>query len=663
MALYRAPRVFEQVFNLENFIDVSVLQSFIGFAQLSASNVFQRVTTFASDVIIATRLTVTDLNVLNTFLGYDTNIFSGIKAPLQAQIDSVIAGGIIQSTVSVADTKTLDAGSAASVKNIGTSISANLEFSIPRGPIGPTGDVGGTGSIGPTGCTGAIGPIGIQGYQGLTGPIGPTGPTGQIGPIGIQGYQGLTGPVGPTGDRGLIGPMGATGVPGSSTNTGSTGNTGPTGCTGPMGLPGTAVGTGATGATGCTGAQGDQGIQGPQGNPGPQGNKGSTGPSGKDGKNGSDGSSFDGGAFLASSALAFVISGIVGTAIIAFMGASTLADSVSKLGYATIIWVDSKVQFFTAYGIPYEGSQKCAASLTLQYPAGNAVILSNFPDTNSYFGNTVDFNQDISVKGKIVNTDSNSSLDIKSTSADLNLSSTSASVNIFGATEIALNAPSILAGGYLLCNDISGIAVHDTLNLWHDNVNCNKTFKVSTISEQYDANGLPLNLTLTHPKVVVNNKMHLNELRPVNAGDTLDISHNIVSVLGSLQTDTINSTHQLLLNTPTTLTIGHDNVKVPVRLQCDRIGTSSTIPVTIPPTESTLTIQHDNVVFNHALKVNSINSIGTSDTIKIIGKTIVIGDPSGSSDVLIYGNVSFIERQNAAAFWNEVNGYFQQNDI
>ena len=42
MALYRALRVFEQVFNLENYLDVNALQSFIGYAKLSASNVFER---------------------------------------------------------------------------------------------------------------------------------------------------------------------------------------------------------------------------------------------------------------------------------------------------------------------------------------------------------------------------------------------------------------------------------------------------------------------------------------------------------------------------------------------------------------------------------------------------------------------------------------------
>ena len=90
MALYRAPRVFETTFNLENYLDVNALQSFIGYAKLEASNVFERTTTFLQDVIVTARLTVTDLNVINSFLGYEINIFGGIKAPLQAQIDGII---------------------------------------------------------------------------------------------------------------------------------------------------------------------------------------------------------------------------------------------------------------------------------------------------------------------------------------------------------------------------------------------------------------------------------------------------------------------------------------------------------------------------------------------------------------------------------------------
>ena len=104
MALYRAPRVFEQVFNLENYLDVNALQTFIGYAKLSASNVFERSATFLSEVIVTARMSVTDLNVINTFLGYEVNIFSGIKAPLQSQIDGIIAGGTYTSTISIADT-------------------------------------------------------------------------------------------------------------------------------------------------------------------------------------------------------------------------------------------------------------------------------------------------------------------------------------------------------------------------------------------------------------------------------------------------------------------------------------------------------------------------------------------------------------------------------
>ena len=79
MALYRAPRVFETTFNLENFLDVSQLQTLIGYAKLSASNVFERSATFLQEVIVTARLSVTDLNVINTFLGYEINIFQESK--------------------------------------------------------------------------------------------------------------------------------------------------------------------------------------------------------------------------------------------------------------------------------------------------------------------------------------------------------------------------------------------------------------------------------------------------------------------------------------------------------------------------------------------------------------------------------------------------------
>jgi hypothetical protein len=63
-------------------------------------------------------------------------------------------------------------------------------------------------------------------------------------------------------------------------------------------------------------------------------------------------------------------------------------EALKAAGYATVIWVNSKVIHFTAIG----GSQKCEASLTLQNGAlGNTILLSNSSESKSYFGNTVDF--------------------------------------------------------------------------------------------------------------------------------------------------------------------------------------------------------------------------------------------------------------------------------
>jgi hypothetical protein len=62
----------------------------------------------------------------------------------------------ITSTVSVGTTTTGNAGTSASVVNVGTSKDSILSFTIPRG------NVGATGAIGATGATGAQGPIGLS---------------------------------------------------------------------------------------------------------------------------------------------------------------------------------------------------------------------------------------------------------------------------------------------------------------------------------------------------------------------------------------------------------------------------------------------------------------------------------------------------------------------
>ena len=607
MALYRAPRVYEQVFNLENFLDVSALQSLIGYAKLAASNVFERSATFLSEVIVTARMSVTDLNVINTFLGYEINIFGGIKAPLQAQLDGIIAGGNYTSTISIADTVTLPAGEPAAVENLGTSTNAYLKFSIPQGIQGDAGETGSKGDVGATGSTGAAGAVGLRGEIGPTGAVGATGETGRVGATGA------------TGDRGLPGRDGA------ASSTGSTGSTGPTGFTGERGPAGTAASTGATGATGYTGYTGEKGDPGERGYDGAAGARGQTGEKGKDGSDGKKGDSGADANSDATNIAAFFALGAtvaaVGTAMAAYMLTTGALAALEKAGYATVFWVNSKVSFFTAVGVQYVGSQKCAASLTLQNGiVGNTVLLSNNPSVNSYFENTVDFQKSsITVKGTVGNTNSSSSLDIKVTDNDLNLSSTSQAINLSAGSQIALNAPSVITSHDLNVNSIKPIATADDLKIGHTNIVCTPTgiLKVNTISEIYDNLGIPSNLTITNPKLIVNNKLCCNDLTYFNAANSaLDISHSFVNILGVLKTDEITSLRDPAdLIDPTELKIKHEIVTIPERLKVDQLRSliDPAVGQTIP---SELNINHDLVRIEEVLLVNKIETSSTTEQLE-----------------------------------------------
>ncbi len=74
----------------------------------------------------------------------------------------------ITSTVSVGTTTTANAGSSASVLNLGTAKDAILSFSIPRGNVGATGATGAQGATGATGAIGATGATGAQGEPGIS---------------------------------------------------------------------------------------------------------------------------------------------------------------------------------------------------------------------------------------------------------------------------------------------------------------------------------------------------------------------------------------------------------------------------------------------------------------------------------------------------------------
>lgn len=93
-------------------------------------------------------------------------------------------------TIEIGSVTTGEAGTSASVENVGTAQAAVLNIVIPRGNAGaqgPTGPTGPTGPQGPAGETGPQGPQGIQGQTGEQGAIGPEGPQGPAGPAGADG--------------------------------------------------------------------------------------------------------------------------------------------------------------------------------------------------------------------------------------------------------------------------------------------------------------------------------------------------------------------------------------------------------------------------------------------------------------------------------------------
>jgi hypothetical protein len=217
--------------------------------------------------------------------------------------------------------------------------------------------------------------------------------------------------------------------------------------------------------------------------------------------------------FLVGAAFTTLVNGIIAAFFLTYMGADSLKDAVEKLGYATIAFVNSKVSFFTANGVKYIGTERCEANLTISSALQNNIVLSNNPTVNSSFSSTVEFAKNITVFGSIANSGS-ASLDIKATGNDLNMTSTNTAINLYAGTQVALNAPNVITSGNLLVDSILPIAAQDDLNIGHNNIVCSQAavLKVNTISEMYDVRGVPSNLTITNPKLIVNNKLCCNAL-------------------------------------------------------------------------------------------------------------------------------------------------------
>ena len=527
MAEYPAPRVYEEVFNVENFSNFNSFQNLFNVAKTNVSNTFQSIQTFLDHVLIAASLTVSDLNVINSFLGYPVSYFTGLVAPIQQQFDGISSGATINSTVSVGPTITLSPEMNANVQNLGTYTNAVLQFEIPMGKHGIMGPTGISGTIGPTGQTGPMG-------------YGATGPTGNAGTNGIDGTIGATGPTGAAG-LSIYGPTGATG---------------PIGTTGLMG---------PTGYTGCTGPMGERGEQGPQGDRGEKGDKGDTGPQGKKGDSGADGNSTatNIAAFFALSA----VIAAVGAAILAFMAGSDFASKMTDLGYATYVYVDSKCGLFTAVGLEYIGYQQCNGSLKINNGVQNTVILSNNPSGKSEFGYDVQFDNNIISKGSIVNAD-NRSLSVIS-SADLNLSSTGEDINLSAGRQVVFNTPQTIMSNDFLTNSIKPVATNDSLTISHTNVICQNTLTTNTLSGTITGQ-TESNLTITHPNVIIGNNLKTDTIGPILTTDDLTLSHNKIKIPNSLHTDNVHPI-DTTTTTPSELVLHHDKVTIPSDLMVSSI--------------------------------------------------------------------------------------------
>ena len=71
MASYPTP-IYASLFNPNNFNNIYQITDFVS---TTASNIFTSVNTFMSDVFINSTLYVNDIQVVNSFLGYNINYF------------------------------------------------------------------------------------------------------------------------------------------------------------------------------------------------------------------------------------------------------------------------------------------------------------------------------------------------------------------------------------------------------------------------------------------------------------------------------------------------------------------------------------------------------------------------------------------------------------
>jgi len=126
MASYATP-IYQKLFNPNNFTKIYELSNFV---YTTSANVFTSINTFMNDVFINGTLYVNDIQIVNNFMGYSVSYFYNLRAPIQQQFDAILSNDnvIINSTVSVGNTTTVNYDERANVTNSGTYTNAILNF-------------------------------------------------------------------------------------------------------------------------------------------------------------------------------------------------------------------------------------------------------------------------------------------------------------------------------------------------------------------------------------------------------------------------------------------------------------------------------------------------------------------------------------------------------
>ena len=735
MASYPSP-IYQTVFNPDNFNQIYELTNFVS---TNVANIFTSINTFMNDVYVSGTIYTNDIQIVNTFLGYSISYFQGIKAPMQAQFDSILNQDnvVINSTVSVGNTYTIDYDEKANVINTGSNTNSILEFYVPIGypgkdgasAIQPSFSIGSVTSSDiatvtltgtqidnvfnfglKSGQNGTNGTNGINGINGVNGIDGIT-PSFSIGTVLSSTYSSVY--LSGTTDNPILNFILQKGVNGqtplfsigsviTNSNQSSASITyllsdvdrlnpilnlvlqkGDTGA------------TGATGLTGATGARGNTGDRGPQGQKGDQGAPADTT------------------ALVAATTLAGASASASTASAVLSAGSATASAASATSAALSAASVEAKLIYFDANLILQK--QICRATLTVTNGVFDTVVLR--PIGRSEFSYDVLVDQNIISKGAIINYNENGDnrvLNITS-SANLNMYSSNNDVNIGAGERIILNSditiinsPTTIINNDALINNIKPITTNDSLMLSHNNVICQNNLISNTISGSItNNNGIDTinNLTITHPNVIIGNNLKVDTLQPLLDTDDLTISHPSVNINQTLKVDLINSLNVSTLNAPTTLTINHDNVAIPINLKTDRILPCFVPPITTPPTQTNLTMSHDqiripntlhvdkispysttpntrkelilahdDVVINNNLDVNLITAQDVDLNINANGHAINLGnqtyeinighktDPN-NCNIYFYGKVHHIVNTDDDGFFNEVAGFINQSGI